>query len=129
VSRLSVERAVSIGQVVVNVPVMILMFIPPWWEWWRGGSPEVLEGPVAHSILKAFLLGFVAAWLWWSFILPRWRLWVYERVEDIAELKRQAIASRLTWPDGSFFALTEIETMAQRARRKAFERRERHGAS
>jgi hypothetical protein len=129
VSRLSVDRALSIGQTVVNIPVMLLMFAPPMWVWWRGGSPEILKGPVAHSMLVAFGLGFVVAWLWWSIVLPRWRLWAYERVDDVAELKRKAVANRLTWPDGSFFARTEIKTPAQRARQYAFERHEIHGAS
>jgi hypothetical protein len=56
----------------------------------------------------AFLISFFGGWIAWSVQVPKWRLWAYERVEDIQELKTRAVASQLVWPDSSIFTRTEI---------------------
>lgn len=71
--------------------------------------------------------GFVIAWLWWSVMVPRWRLWAYERVDDIAELKRAAVAVGLIWPDGWILERTEIKSKAHAARERELERRPGRG--
>ncbi len=75
----------------------------------------------------AFLLSFVGGWLAWSLLVPKWRLWAYERVHDIAELKRQAVAAQLIWPEGHFFERTEIASPALRARLRELEASRRDG--
>ncbi len=113
----SVGKAIWRGLLVVNGPVFAL-----------------LVGPLAlfallvenHWVARQynwigvalFPAGFVLAWLWWSFAVPRWRLWAYERVADIAALKRDAVAVGLTWPDGHVFGRTEIKSKAQQARER-----------
>jgi hypothetical protein len=47
-------------------------------------------------------------WLAWSILVPRWRLWAYEQVDDIEALKREAVAAQLTWPEGHWLERTEI---------------------
>jgi hypothetical protein len=71
--------------------------------------------------LPAFLSGFVGGWLVWSIQVPRWRLWAYHRVWDIAELKRQAVERRVIWPDGSIFEKTELMSRQVREERRALE--------
>ena len=68
--------------------------------------------------LIVFLSGLILAWLWWSLAVPRWRLWAYERVENIPHLKERAIAVGLIWPDGHFFARTEVKSKAHALREK-----------
>lgn len=52
--------------------------------------------------------GFFLGWLAWSVLVPRWRLWAYERVQDISELKTYAVDAKIIWPEGHFFERTEI---------------------
>lgn len=111
---ISVERAILMGYLFVNIPVGLLIAGPmlvvakyvsrpgPWWI-------AVLPG------------GFILAWLWWSVVIPKWRLWAYERVQDIGELKRSAVDAQLLWPDGSIFQKTEIKSASYVERERAFE--------
>ena len=108
-TRITPIRAVVVGCLLVNGPVYVLLFGPSIIVWWLDGAPQVLKGAVAIHMAIAFGLSFCAAWLWWSLVIPRWRVWAYERVSDIPRLKELAVRARLTWPDGSIFAKTEIK--------------------
>lgn len=68
--------------------------------------------------LVAFACGFIVAWIWWSVSIFRWRLWAYERVQDIKHLKEAAVSVGLTWPDGHYFGKTEIKSEAQSQRER-----------
>jgi 8-oxo-dGTP diphosphatase len=116
--ELGIGRAVTVGRAVVNGPVFLLLFGPGLaaWKFMPGSGPW---------ILGAFAAGFVLAWLWWSFSVPRWRVWAYQHVSDISELKQAAVLAGLTWPDGHLFERTEIKSAAIRAREEALESRQR----
>lgn len=70
----------------------------------------------------AFLPCWFLAWAAWSVLVPRWRVWAYERVDDLGELKQLAFEHQLLWPDGHFFEKTEFRTPGQRRRLDALER-------
>lgn len=55
-----------------------------------------------------FLIGIIGSWLVWSIQVPRWKLWAYQRVENIEALKEAAISKQYIWPEGSMFQKTEI---------------------
>ncbi|GAA0213506.1 hypothetical protein [Brevundimonas nasdae] len=74
--------------------------------------------PVAGLV---FLASWPLAWLTWSLLIVRWRVWAYERVDDLAELKMRAVAAGLIWRDGHFFERTEIRTEHQRKRIRELE--------
>ena len=107
---MSIARAIWIGLLIVNGPVLILLCAPL-----VAFGYAVDHGLVPRSLnwigLFAFLGGFVAAWLWWSLSVPKWRLWAYERVSDISKLKEWAVAVGLTWPEGHIFSRTEIKSV------------------
>ena len=81
----------------------------------------------AHAVGLLLTAGMVlipswlAAWLAWSILTPRWRLWAYERVDDIDELKRIALADRVLWPDGHIIHRSELAPTALRDRLAAIE--------
>lgn len=54
------------------------------------------------------VLGIIASWAWWSVAAPRWRLWAYQRVEDLELLERLAVADKLVWPSTHPFTRTEF---------------------
>jgi hypothetical protein len=68
-----------------------------------------------------FLASWPLAWLTWSFLVVRWRIWAYERVDDLDELKMRAVAAGLIWSDGHFFERTEIRSQDQRKRIRELE--------
>lgn len=100
---ISVKQAVTVGQIVVNVPVILILFSPLFFTLKRFGEFD------KHGLLALFC-GFLMAWLFWSICVPRWRLWAYKRVNSITELKVAAINAGLIWPPGNVFERTEIVT-------------------
>ena len=108
---MSVSKAIWIGLLVVNGPVLIFLVGPLLLF-----SVIVDRGMVSRDFnwvgLVVFIGGFVLAWLWWSLSVPKWRLWAYQRVVDIPALKRQAVDVGLTWPDNHVFGRTEIKSSA-----------------
>lgn len=115
------DKAVSRGVLVVNGSVKLVMF----------GAPAVaygiarLMGVDSSSAYGVAFLAFVAcwplAWLTWSLLVPRWRLWAYNRVDNIDELKSQGVAAGLIWREGHLFERTEIRTPDQRRRLRELE--------
>ena len=99
---------------VVNGPVFLLLF-----------GPSLAATQLGHdnALLWIFPLSFLAAWGWWSFSVPRWRLWAYERVSSTGAVQARALLAGLVWPRGSFLERTEIKSAAQRHRQAQLERR------
>lgn len=95
--------AVLIGQLIVNVPVLLII----------GGGIVVsifvfALGNFLLSIILIFL-GPLVAWLWWSLTVPRWRRWAHRRVADPNKLQKLAVATGLVWSKGSVFEKTEFK--------------------
>ena len=53
--------------------------------------------------------GFLLAWFWWSYTLPRWRKWAIQKGADAEALHRAAVLTGLEWPKGWIFEKTEIK--------------------
>ena len=119
----SIDAAIRRGNLLVTLPVRLLFVVP--------AVVAFLSRRLVHDSLRNYrfafaifaLIGicFVAAWLWWSVAIPKWRLWAYERVEDIAEFKRRAVKAGLIWPDGSRFSRTEIKSAEHVERERELE--------
>ena len=103
---LSVRRALWIGWLWVNLPVFVLLFGPMAILLLTVGNDQI-GVPLGVATL---VLSFAGAWLWWSVMIPRWRLWSYRRVENPLALKHAAVDAQLTWREGSSFARTEIKS-------------------
>lgn len=111
----SVAQAIQRGQVRVNVPTFLFMILLPALGWFI--TPLVVsEKYQVIGVVLGLILGFVAAWLWWSYQVPVWRIWAFQNTEpkDWPELKRQAIEGKLIWPDGNIFEKTEVRTNKQK---------------
>ena len=70
---------------------------------------------------SAFLVSWPLAWLAWSLLVPHWRVWAYERVENLDELKACAVAVSLIWREGHFLERTEIRSPQQKRRIRELE--------
>ena len=60
------------------------------------------------------ILGFLSAWLAWSYFVVDWKIWAFENVRNVHELKRKAIQNNLIWKDHSWFNKTEIISHEQK---------------
>jgi hypothetical protein len=118
-------RAIIIGTLWVNIPVMILIF----GGWFGLGLAALALGafensqPIVVPIVTGVLVvvvPFAAGWLWWSFNVPKWRIWALERTSDWLTLQQAAIAAGLIWDErtamGKIFARTEIWSARDRRR-------------
>ena len=119
--RLSPQAAVDAAAWQVGGPVLVLMLGPAVAVLFVGvasGAPAVgLLLTAAMVLIPSWLV----AWLAWSILTPRWRLWAYERVDDLVELKRIALADRVLWPDGHIIHRSELAPAALRERLTAIE--------
>jgi hypothetical protein len=103
----SVDEAIAKGHRMVTYPVMVIMF---------GvlglcvylGIQEILPFWI---IPVGFVFAFVLAWLSWSVMITKWRLWAFENVRNVHELKKRAIQEKLIWADNSIFEKTEIRSL------------------
>jgi hypothetical protein len=97
---LNIAAAILTGHLLVNLPVLIIMcgFV-------YAGIYHIKDNlwPVF------FLLGFVFAWMWWSFMVPRWRRWALKQGAPEEKLQKWAVATGLTWTKGSIFERTEFK--------------------
>jgi hypothetical protein len=126
--RATIDEALNRAFWMVKLPSMVLLAGPllaAYFAMQRGWIPS-------HGLarLAPFLfISFAGGWLAWSVQVPKWRLWAYERVDDIQALKHAAVEDKIIWPDRSLFARTEIAGAAvwARIRQVEAEQLSRHG--
>lgn len=104
IQEISVDKAIARGHLMVNVPVLASLI----------GTPLVANYLTNENIIPSWgiavsvLVGFVLAWIVWSLMITKWRIWAFANVRNVHELKRRAIEEKLIWKDGSYFEKTEI---------------------
>ena len=96
---LSTRRALIVGHLLVNGPVLAIIVATAW----IGRKVAGGEGTTLGVIVGALL-----AWPWWSLAVPRWRAWALARGADAVELQRFGVMTGLLWPKGSFLEKTEL---------------------
>jgi hypothetical protein len=129
---------VTIGNLWINVPVFAIIF----GSWIGAGyfafaimpTSRVLLNQVQWTlaVVTCFLAPVAVAWLWWSIMVPKWRIWALERVDDWPTLESEARRAGLIWnerdPWARNFARTEIWSQKDRERESKL-RRERTPSS
>jgi hypothetical protein len=100
----TVDEAISKGNKMVNYPAMLIMFGTIGLTFYLG-TQKIIP---TWGFLVGFVLAFIFAWLWWSIMITKWRLWAFENVRNVHELKKRAIQEKLIWADNSIFEKTEI---------------------
>jgi hypothetical protein len=117
---MSPQQAVRRAFWTVKLPTVVLLLGPM--------LAVVFAGKKGPADFTKFVLlaisfggGFILAWLAWSLLVTRWRLWAYQRVDDIGELKDCAVRAGVIWPEGHFFERTEIASKEVREKLTALE--------
>lgn len=110
----SVNYAIVIGQLWINVPVSILIIGISYLGW---SLPPFFEYAGINVLVVIFIIiiGIGISWLWWSVFITKWRVWAFNIVaeENWISLKKAAIRSSLIWPDGAIFEKTEIRNQKE----------------
>lgn len=129
-TRISITTAVVVGTFWVNIPILPLMFAPLAAFLYLG--PRYVSQPstsfIVAAVLALFILGFVIAWCWWAYMVPRWRVWAWQRVDDLRGLRASAVRAGLIWPKGHVLEKTEIRPRTLKEKLATLEAKERHDA-
>lgn len=117
--QITVDKAINRGHLIVNVPVFVAIIGCPAFAIYLS-KQNLIPG---WGIGIGFLLGFIMSWLIWSFMITKWRIWAFENVRNVHELKKRAIEDKLIWADNSWFEKTEIRTSSQRLKLKELQKK------
>jgi hypothetical protein len=99
-SQVTIRQALVRATWMIMLPSMTLLLTPL--------AVVLLAGWTERWFGPALLISVLGGWFAWSIQVPKWRVWSYERVENVQELKARAVAAQLIWPDSSIFTRTEI---------------------
>lgn len=117
--NVSVQEALKKGRfTLVYLPMLILL-----------GSIGVTIYLVHSALVFGWtmpvliIMGFISSWLVWSINVNKWKVWAFENVRNVHELKRKAIEEKLIWPDGSWFEKTEFKNNEQKQKLKYLEKK------
>jgi|SRR6185312_16245148 hypothetical protein len=116
---ISVDAAISRGRKTINLPVQLIQFSIV-----ASTIYLVYEFKLPNWIYIILIPSAVLVpWVYWSFKITKWRIWAFENVEDVHDLKQRAITAKLIWPDGNIFEKTEIRTAEDKRRLALIEKR------
>ena len=115
----TVQQAISKGKMKLVYLPIILIFLS------IGIGLYLLNLQVIDGWLVAGIcvVGILLAWLSWSYFVVEWKVWAFENVRNVHELKRKAIQNNLIWKDDSWFNKTEIINYEQKQKLKYLEKK------
>lgn len=119
VHTVSVEDAISRGHKIVNWPALFVMVLTIV----LSIVLAIMNIIPAWGIGVAIVVSFILAWLCWSVMITKWKIWAFENVRNVHELKKRAIQEKLIWPDDNMFQKTEIASAAQKAQWQSLQSR------
>jgi len=94
------RQALARGHLTVTLPVVLIMIA------------VVLVLRIFLGSNVGLVVGLFAgpgtAWIWWSFMVPRWRDWVIDNGLRAEDVQRAAKLTGLVWPRGFLFERTEF---------------------
>lgn len=120
---IGVNEAIRKGRLQVNLPAAILFFV------FLAGTPFfLLEFTQETWVLISgtaigAIVGFGLAWMYSAYAVVRWKIWAYDNVKNVHELKQKAIEERVMYPDGHWSERLGFETYDQRQKLKQLERK------
>ncbi|MGC4041640.1 MAG: hypothetical protein QM710_12860 [Flavobacterium sp.] len=119
IETVTVDQAISKGKKTIIFPGLLLFFgsiigsvvlvaqldLTPWY------------------IAGGFVFGLVAMYFYWNTQITKWRIWAFENVRNVHELKRKAIESKLIGEDNSRSERNEIRSREQKQKLKQLEKK------
>ena len=111
----SIQEVIQWGQILINIPAVAIAFSLVIFAF--NFEELFLDEPFdLHIIwrglilLFAFIIGIILSWLYWSFTIPKWRVWAYKNVpkNEWEDLMWAAVDAKLIWTPGHVFEETEM---------------------
>jgi|688.fasta_scaffold109392_3 hypothetical protein len=112
---ITVNKAINIGIRYVNYPTwglfIVGMLLPLY---------LMIENIIpVWSVFVGYLAGFSLPLLYWCFAVTKWKLWAFENVRNVHELKRRAIQEKIIREDNSFYERLEIRNFDENEKWKS----------
>ena len=108
----TVEEALRKGHRMVTIPGYIILFTLIG-TFIVLGEFEIISN---NQIIMGLGISILIPWLFWSFMITKWRLWAFKNVENFDELNSKAIQQKLIWPKGNIFGKTEIRNKREKVK-------------
>jgi hypothetical protein len=103
---ITVDAAITKGKRMVTYPTIVILVV----------APLLLTALGVQMRYLTWVSAWVLSWLYWSVMITKWRLWAFDKVRNVHELKQKAIQENLIWSDNHFIGKTEIRTSGDRAK-------------
>lgn len=108
-NNVSVDEAIARGHRMVTYPVTAIFIVVMTVSFYLVFQ-EIVPVRVGGLGVAASLL---LSWLYWSFIVTKWRLWAFENVRNVHELEKRAEQEKIIWSIKGVFEKTEIRSVAE----------------
>ena len=83
---ITVDEALRKGHKMVTYPGMAIMFAMLGISFYLGMAEITPIWIIPVGVVSSF----ITAWLYWSVMIIKWRLWAFENVRNVHELKKRA---------------------------------------
>lgn len=111
----SIKEVIRWGQMLINIPAFALAFslVIIAFNFENLFLDEPFDLHIIWRILIlifAFIVGILLSWLYWSFAIPKWRVWAYKSVpkREWEDLMWAAIDAKLIWSPEHPLEATEL---------------------
>ena len=108
--QVSVEQALNKGHKRITYPEIAIGFSVTAF----GAFLYLAELAPFWIFPSSFVLALILTHLYWSFVIIHWKLWAFENVRNVHELKARAIKERIMHADNSFLNRTEFSNRSQK---------------
>jgi hypothetical protein len=96
--NISVEKAINRGYLILKFPFYFIMFV----FFGLIIFLEINEKITLWSRIFFYLSAFIIPFIWWAFMITKWRIWALENVRNVHELKKRAEQEKLIPYENSF---------------------------
>jgi hypothetical protein len=102
----SVNKALIIGRLVIYLPILLLFLI----SIFTSTMLYSLKYYKGWIVAVGFFGGIFISFIYRGFIVVKWKIWAFNNVRNVHELKEKAILNNLIFKDSSWINKTEIVT-------------------
>ena len=119
----AVNDAIKKGRLTVNLPGALIFLIILF------GIPSLLlqytekNWIIIVCLAVSAVVGFALGWIYSGFAVVRWKIWAFENVKNVHELKEKAIKENIIYKDGHWSEKLNFANYEQRQKLKMLERR------
>lgn len=88
--KLTATKAILIGHLIINIPIISIIT-----------CISYISLALNLGLNLGLLTGIILGWIYWSYLIPRWRQWAINRGVNEANLDKWARRTLLTWKNSN----------------------------